>query len=106
MQEGSHSFTVTAVLPVIESFNFAKEIRKQTSGMAIPQLLFSHWETIDIDPFWVPTTEEEYLLFGAKADTENRALNYVNQVRRRKGLPVDEKIVEYAEKQRTLTRNK
>ena len=30
----------------------------------------------------------------------------MNYVRRRKGLPVDEKIVEHAEKQRTLTRNK
>ncbi|RWS30755.1 translation elongation factor-like protein [Leptotrombidium deliense] len=106
MQQGSQTFTVTAVLPVIESFNFSQEIRKQTSGMAIPQLLFSHWEIIDIDPFWVPNTEEEYSLFGVKADTENRALNYMNQVRRRKGLSVDEKIVEHAEKQRTLTRNK
>ena len=44
MQEGSQTFIVTSVLPVIESFQFANEIRKQTSGMAIPQLVFSHWE--------------------------------------------------------------
>lgn len=61
---------------------------------------------IDLDPFWTPTTEEEYKLYGEKADTENRALRYVNAVRRRKGLHVEEKIVEHAEKQRTLTKNK
>jgi translation elongation factor EF-G len=44
MQEGSSTFTVTAVLPVVESFQFAPEIRKQTSGLASPQLVFSHWE--------------------------------------------------------------
>jgi ribosome assembly protein 1 len=43
-QEGCATFSVTAVLPVIESFAFAAEIRKQTSGLASPQLIFSHWE--------------------------------------------------------------
>lgn len=63
-------------------------------------------QTLDVDPFWVPSTEEEYLHFGEKADSENRARKYMNYVRRRKGLAVEEKIVEHAEKQRTLTRNK
>ncbi|XP_073977955.1 elongation factor-like GTPase 1 isoform X2 [Rhodnius prolixus] len=106
MTQGSASFTVTAVLPVIESFHFAQEIRKQTSGLASPQLVFSHWEVIDIDPFWSPSTEEEYLHYGEKADTENRARQYMNSVRRRKGLSVEEKIVQHAEKQRTLSKNK
>jgi translation elongation factor EF-G len=44
IQEGSQIFNVTAVVPVIESFDFANEIRKQTSGKACPQLVFSHWE--------------------------------------------------------------
>lgn len=106
LTEGSDNFSVTAIIPVIESFNFAQEIRKQTSGLASPQLLFSHWEVLDIDPFWVPSTEEEYLHFGEKADTENRAKLYMDSVRRRKGLAVEEKIVEHAEKQRTLGKNK
>ena len=63
-------------------------------------------QVIDTDPFWVPTTEEEYTHYGEKADTENRALRYMNAVRRRKGLHVEEKIVEHAKKQRTLTKNK
>lgn len=63
-------------------------------------------QVISSDPYWVPTTEEEYLHFGEKADSENQALKYMNAVRRRKGLYVEEKIVEHAEKQRTLSKNK
>lgn len=59
---------------------------------------------MDIDPFWVPTTEDELEHFGEKADSENRARSYLNRVRRRKGLMTDEKIVEFAEKQRTLNK--
>lgn len=44
MKEGSDVFDVTAVLPVAESLGFAEEIRKRTSGLANPQLVFSHWE--------------------------------------------------------------
>ena len=44
LREGSCIFNVTAVLPVVESFGFADEIRKRTSGLASPQLHFSHWE--------------------------------------------------------------
>ncbi|XP_053933390.1 elongation factor-like GTPase 1 [Cuculus canorus] len=106
MKEGTDMFIIKAVLPVAESFGFADEIRKRTSGLASPQLVFSHWEIISSDPFWVPTTEEEYLHFGEKADSENQARKYMNAVRKRKGLYVEEKIVEHAEKQRTLSRNK
>ncbi|XP_061671546.1 elongation factor-like GTPase 1 isoform X2 [Syngnathoides biaculeatus] len=106
MKEGTEIFIIKAVLPVAESFGFADEIRKRTSGLASPQMVFSHWEVISSDPFWVPTTEEEYLHFGEKADSTNQALKYMNAVRRRKGLYVEEKIVEHAEKQRTLSKNK
>ena len=106
MLEGSSTFTITAHIPIVESFNFAQEVRKQTSGLAQPQLVFSHWETIDIDPFWVPQTEEEILHFGDKADSDNQARAYMNDLRKRKGLAIDEKIVEFATKQRTLTKNK
>jgi ribosome assembly protein 1 len=55
-----------------------------------------------LDPFWVPTTEEELEDFGEKADRENIAKKYMEQVRERKGLRVDKKIIEHAEKQKTL----
>ncbi len=44
MKEGSAIFNISAVLPVAESFGFAEEVRKKTSGLASPQLIFSHWE--------------------------------------------------------------
>lgn len=44
MKEGTDVFLIKAVLPVAESFGFAEEIRKRTSGLASPQLVFSHWE--------------------------------------------------------------
>ena len=44
MKEGSQIFNIIATLPVVESFGFAEDIRKKTSGLASPQLVFSHWE--------------------------------------------------------------
>lgn len=44
LQEGSANFEVTALLPVVESFDFANEVRRQTSGLALPQLVFCGWE--------------------------------------------------------------
>lgn len=62
------------------------------------------YELLDQDPFWVPTTEEELEDLGEKADRSNVAKGYMDAVRERKGLFVDRKIVEFAEKQRTLKR--
>lgn len=70
------------------------------------QFLFVFFQIVDIDPYWVPSTDEEYLHFGDKADSANRAKLYMDSVRRRKGLMVEDKLVEHAEKQRTLSKNK
>ncbi|PCH40159.1 nucleoside triphosphate hydrolase protein [Wolfiporia cocos MD-104 SS10] len=104
MKEGTEFFTVRALLPVVESFGFADDIRKRTSGAASPQLIFSGYEMLDLDPFWVPKTEEELEDLGDKADRSNIAKEYMDAVRERKGMRVDRKIVEFAEKQRTLKR--
>lgn len=104
MKEGTTFFTVSALLPVVESFGFADDIRKRTSGAASPQLIFSGYELLDQDPFWVPTTEEELEDLGEKADRSNLAKEYMDAVRERKGMFVDRKIVQFAEKQRTLKR--
>lgn len=84
MREGSPFFTVSATLPVVESFGFAEEIRKRTSGAASPQLIFAGYEILDQDPFWVPQTEEELEDFGEIAERENIAKKYVNGIRTRK----------------------
>ncbi|CDS01389.1 hypothetical protein, partial [Sporisorium scitamineum] len=105
MKEGTSFFTVGSLLPVVESFGFADEIRKRTSGAASPQLIFKGFELFDLDPFWVPRTEEELEDLGEKGDRENVAKKYMDSVRKRKGLFVTQRIVAAAEKQRTLKSN-
>jgi len=102
--EPSPNFTIVALLPVAESFGFADDIRKRTSGAASPQLIFEGFEMLDEDPFWVPFTEEELEDLGELADRENVAKKYVDAVRERKGLFVKKKVVEHGEKQKTLKR--
>lgn len=102
MKEGTSMFIINSFIPVSDSFGLAEEIRKRTSGLASPHIEFSHFEVIDIDPYWEPKTEEEYLLLGDTADTENQAKKYMNQIRKRKGLFVKEKLVQDSEKQRNL----
>lgn len=104
MKEGTAFFTIRALLPVVESFGFADgtsrshisislslisfrseiEIRTRTSGAASPQLVFHGYEILDLDPYWVPTTEEELEDLGDKADRENVARKYMDGVRKRK----------------------
>jgi len=64
----------------------------------------TRYELLDQDPFWIPTTEEELEDLGEKADRDNIAKGYMDSVRERKGMFVDRKIVQFAEKQRTLKR--
>lgn len=105
MQEGSSLFTVHAYVPVAESFGFADELRRWTSGASSALLVLSHWETLSEDPFFVPKTEEELEEFGDGSSVlQNTARKLIDAVRRRKGLPVEEKVVQHATKQRTLAR--
>ncbi|KAJ3272649.1 Cytoplasmic GTPase/eEF2-like protein (ribosomal biogenesis) [Terramyces sp. JEL0728] len=102
IKEGTPLFTIKASLPVVESFGFVDELRKKTSGVASPQLVFTGFEVLDIDPYWVPKTEEELEDMGDKADKDNLAKKYMEDVRLRKGLFIEKKLVENAEKQKTL----
>ena len=108
--EGTSTFQIVAYLPVVESFGFATELRKQTSGAATsPQLMFSHWEILDVDPYFQPHTEEEQEEFGSEFHEDqfvNVAKTLIDKVRRRKGLDTERKIVVHAEKQRTLAKKK
>ncbi|KVI05112.1 elongation factor-like GTPase 1 [Cynara cardunculus var. scolymus] len=105
MQEGSPLFTVHAYVPVAESFGFADELRRWTSGASSALLVLSHWEALPEDPFFIPKTEEEKEEFGDGSSVlQNTARKLIDGVRRRKGLPVEEKVVQHATKQRTLAR--
>ncbi|KAL1856974.1 Cytoplasmic GTPase/eEF2-like protein (ribosomal biogenesis) [Diaporthe australafricana] len=105
MNEGTPFFTIQSLLPVAESFGFADDMRKRTSGAAQPQLIFTGFEVLDEDPFWVPFTEEQMEDLGEYGDRENVAKRYMDKVRRKKGMLVEGRTVALsAEKQKTLKR--
>jgi ribosome assembly protein 1 len=108
-------------MPVAESFGFADELFTTSSGAAHGQLAFSHWEVLDQDPNFVPTTEEELEDSGAynlASFGNNLARTYIDNVRLRKvwprifvahweqGLPIKRKLVEHSNKQRTLSKKR
>jgi len=97
IREGTGVFIIHAYLPVANSFGFADELRKLTSGASSAQLVFSHWKELDIDPYQKLGEDGEEL-------TDNVARDLMDMVRKRKGLKVDEKVVKVATKQRTLSR--
>jgi ribosome assembly protein 1 len=103
LQEASNVYTITSLLPLHESFGFADEIRKRTSGGASATMVFHGFEVLDEDPFWVPSTEEEREDLGDTADRENRAKAIMDGVRDRKGLLVVGRKLD-AEKERNLKR--
>ncbi len=107
MREGSDLFTIHAYLPAEASFGFADELRRRSSGAASASLMLSHWERLGIDPFFVPLTDEEREEFGEEGQgvgAPNLAKRLIDAVRKRKGLAVEQKVVEFATKQRTLAR--
>ena len=107
LREGTPIFTITAHLPVVESFGFAADLRKHTSGAAHPQLVFAHYATLEQDPHFTVTTEEEQEnLDGGDYDGINLARKLVDDVRKRKGLRVEVKAVKVATKQRTLSKKR
>uniref|UniRef100_A0A915P592 Elongation factor EFG domain-containing protein n=1 Tax=Meloidogyne floridensis TaxID=298350 RepID=A0A915P592_9BILA len=96
INEISGLFEISAHLPVIESFSFCDQLRKRSSGKASAQLEFSGWQLIEEDPFWEPSTEEEMEEFGRPSvQIQNQARQYMDAVRRRKGLPTEDVIVVY-----------
>ncbi|KAK9426200.1 putative Elongation factor Tu GTP binding domain-containing protein [Seiridium unicorne] len=105
MNEGTPFFTISSVLPVAESFGFADDMRKRTSGAAQPQLIFTGYEILDQDPFWQPFTEDDLEDLGELADKENVAKRYMDGVRRKKGLLVEGRAEKSeGSKQKTLKR--
>eukprot|EP00934_Nitzschia_sp_Nitz4_P000004 Nitzschia sp. Nitz4//scaffold105_size73764//55788//59090//NITZ4_005683-RA/size73764-augustus-gene-0.52-mRNA-1//1//CDS//3329532468//4//frame0 len=113
MVDGTDLLMITATIPHAESFGLAPELFRQSSGeVTAPELVFSHWERLDQDPFWIPTSLEEREDFGeilqngdVSTGMDNTALNYIRRVRERKGLLVDSsRTVVAAEKQRTMKR--
>lgn len=77
-------FTVRVLIPVMESFGFAEEIRERGEGITDPQMTFSHWEIINEDPFFVPKTVAQFEEFGHQAQPPTLAKIIIEKVRKRK----------------------
>lgn len=106
--DGTSLFILSATLPISESFGFAQELLRKTSGNATaPQLVFSHWNIIQEDPFWRPQTDDEVEQYGDNYIGEHNIFRVrIDKVRKRKGLQVEEKVVVSAEKQRNMNKKK
>ncbi|KAK9818827.1 hypothetical protein WJX74_007698 [Apatococcus lobatus] len=107
MREGSDVFSIHAFLPAEASFGLADDMRRRSSGAASASLMLSHWERLQVNPFFIPKTEEEREEFGEEGQgvgTQNLAKALIDKVRRRKGLLVERRVVESATKQRTRAR--
>eukprot|EP00750_Incisomonas_marina_P009828 INCI16151.1.p1 GENE.INCI16151.1~~INCI16151.1.p1 ORF type:complete len:1333 (-),score=222.74 INCI16151.1:203-4201(-) len=86
--EGTSTFSINALLPVIESFGMADELRDMTSGASTSdtQLVLHGWRIIKQDPYFKPATEDELEEFGATGGTVvNYAKTLVDRIRLRKG---------------------
>ena len=109
---GTTTFHVVALLPVAESLGFAQDLRAATSGAAsAPQMVFSHWSPLTIDPFDAGAGGGDEEAAGLEmshsaSHLRNAARRYMDAARKRKGLRTHDKVVVHAEKQRTLARKK
>ena len=106
-QDGTNYFLLDLMIPLVTSFEFHKSVRLQCQGLTYPQLVFNGFMINEEDPFFIPTTEEELEELGVgDILPENPAKVLIENVRVRKGLLIDKKIVMDADKQRTHKRNK
>jgi len=64
---------IKSFLPVLESFGFAQLLRQNTSGQAFPQLIFSHWQTVN----------------GNVYEESSQAAKICMSVRERKGMKME-----------------
>ena len=107
-------FIIRAKLPAVESFTLSGELRHEASGDVHYHAKFAGFEVIPEDPFceYALTPEEladEGEVLGAQvlsARARNVPRKILTSIRKRKGLPIDERVVKNAEKQRTMTRMK
>jgi elongation factor 2 len=49
-KEGTPLRVMSSYIPVVESFGLTEMLRSQTSGKALPQCVFDHWDLIEGDP--------------------------------------------------------
>lgn len=107
LREGTSLFYISSFLPLADSFGLAHDLRQAASGHVSFHCAFSHWELTEEDPFQEASlTAEELEELGDQPLPPNNARKLIDAIRKRKGLPTDEKVVKDGTKQRTVTRMK
>mmetsp|Transcript_106764 Transcript_106764/g.227978 ORF Transcript_106764/g.227978 Transcript_106764/m.227978 type:complete len:985 (-) Transcript_106764:33-2987(-) len=82
---GSPMYVVHAYLPAMESFGFETDLRTHTSGQAMCQTMFDHWQLVPGDPL-----DRSILLRPLEpAPAPHLAREFMLKMRRRKGLSED-----------------
>jgi len=107
LRDGTSLFHISCYLPLADSFGLAEDVRRAASGHVSLHCAFSHWEQSEEDPFFESClTADEIDEQGDQPLVSNNARKMIDAIRKRKGLPTDEKVVLNASKQRTQTLKK
>jgi len=85
---GTPLFTVSAFIPLIDSFGFETDLRTHTQGQAMCLSIFDHWEIVPGDPL-----DKSIVLRPLEpAPVDSLAREFMVKTRRRKGLSEDVSI--------------
>ena len=86
-------YSITASLPLIESFGYEVDVRTHTQGQAAVQSAFSHWEVVPGDPLDEAAGRGVGVLERVEGD--RLAREFLVKTRRRKGLAEDVQVTKY-----------
>jgi len=85
---GTPLYTVSAFIPLIDSFGFETDLRTHTQGQSFCLSVFDHWEIVPGDPL----DKTIVLRPLERAPTPHLAREFMIKTRRRKGLSEDVSI--------------
>ena len=92
---GTPLFSVTAQVPVIESFGFETDLRTHTSGQAFGMSMFDHWQEVQGDPL----NRKIQLTPLVPSPIPHLAREFMVKTRRRKGLSEDVSLNQFFDEQ-------
>ncbi|KAK2197655.1 bifunctional EF-G domain III-V-like/P-loop containing nucleoside triphosphate hydrolase/Translation protein [Babesia duncani] len=117
VRNGTSMFVIDGLIPAADSFGLEQDLRSKASGACSFHLQYSNWELIAEDPFpEVSMTDEDLeddgfnLSLMVQSNVPRKLINHVRKlkvefyrVHNVQGLVTEHKVVENAEKQRTLS---
>ena len=92
---GTPLFSVTAQIPVIESFGFETDLRTHTLGQSFGMSVFDHWQEVQGDPL----NRKIHLRPLVPSPIPHLAREFMVKTRRRKGLSEDVSLNQFFDEQ-------